>query len=114
MSFMQATSQVWPSVVSSQPWPSKGVSYTYEHRGYVRPEKLEYWLRETFGHGASKYVVFNSRIYIKAPRKPTEVRTPLSHTLLPSSAPSEHAGQLRWIEPWVFEGQTSADQIFPP
>ncbi|KIX10393.1 uncharacterized protein Z518_01475 [Rhinocladiella mackenziei CBS 650.93] len=60
----------WPSAVRNIKWPTEGVMYTYEHRGYIRPEKLEYWLTQLFGPGKAKYVLFNQRLYIKSPRKP--------------------------------------------
>jgi len=49
---------VWPKAVRTiVQWPPDGVSYTYEHRGYIRPEKLEHWLMELFGPGKAKYAV---------------------------------------------------------
>jgi hypothetical protein len=47
----------WPRTVRDITWPEGGVSYTYEHRGYIRPEKLEYWLTQLFGLGEAKYMV---------------------------------------------------------
>lgn len=50
----------WPRTVRDIKWPEEGVSYTYEHRGYIRPEKLEYWLTQLFGPGKAKYMVCRS------------------------------------------------------
>lgn len=51
------THSVWPRTVRDIKWPEGGVTYTYEHRGYIRPEKLEYWLTQLFGPGKAKYMV---------------------------------------------------------
>jgi hypothetical protein len=51
------THSVWPRTVRDITWPEGGVTYTYEHRGYIRPEKLEYWLNQLFGPGKAKYMV---------------------------------------------------------
>ncbi|KIW56845.1 hypothetical protein PV05_05466 [Exophiala xenobiotica] len=61
----------WPSVVQKVSWPKDGVTYTFEHRGYIRPEKLEYWLTTLFGPQRAKYMLFNQRLYVKSPRQPT-------------------------------------------
>lgn len=61
----------WPDSISSLSWPRDGIMYSYEHRGYIIPDKLECWLNRAFGVGKAKFVLFNQRIYIKAPRKPT-------------------------------------------
>ncbi|KAK5467374.1 hypothetical protein LTS15_000346 [Exophiala xenobiotica] len=63
---------VWPNTIRGMSWPKDGMTYSYEHRGYIRPEKLEHWLTTAFGVNKAKYVIFNSRIYIKAPRQPTD------------------------------------------
>jgi hypothetical protein len=76
---LDANAPSWPGVVLKQPWPKDGVSYIYEHRGYVRPDKLKYWLGQAFP-GKAKCVVFNERIYVKAPRRPDDV----SFSFLPS------------------------------
>ena len=113
---MNAAHHVWPTSIKELSWPRDGIMYSYEHRGYIIPEKLEHWLNQAFGFGKAKYVVrfflvfphttfsttrvcvaiiekpsifliffgvlvneyffpqlFNQRIYIKAPRKPTSV-----------------------------------------
>ncbi|KAF7508764.1 hypothetical protein GJ744_008641 [Endocarpon pusillum] len=62
---------IWPNNIRNLKWPNEGVTYSYEHRGYMAPEKIEHWLLKAFGDGNGKYVLFNERIYIKAPRKPT-------------------------------------------
>ncbi len=49
---------IWPPAVRTGiTWPADGVMYTYEHRGYIRPEKLEHWLVELFGEGRAKCIV---------------------------------------------------------
>ena len=69
------SSKTWPREMRALDWPVGGVSYTYQHRGYVRPEKLAYWLQQTFGHDETNHRVFSGYIYVKAPRQPNEVST---------------------------------------
>ena len=57
---MEAQSAAWPRNISQLYWPKDGIMYSYEHRGYIRPEKLEVWLRKAFGEGKAKYVVSQS------------------------------------------------------
>jgi hypothetical protein len=47
----------WPTIIRTLPWPSEGDTYSYEHRGYIKPEKLEHWLLQAFGPNKAKYVV---------------------------------------------------------
>lgn len=57
-------------------WPTRGVSYTYaNHPGYKRPEKLKYWLEQTFAEGESMHRIFSGYIYVKSLRQPTDVST---------------------------------------
>jgi hypothetical protein len=49
----------WPSNILGLSWPKEGITYSYEHRGYIRPEKLEYWLMTAFGPTKAKYAVSN-------------------------------------------------------
>jgi hypothetical protein len=42
---------------TERPWTSEGDTYSYEHRGYIKPEKLEHWLLQAFGPNKAKYVV---------------------------------------------------------
>lgn len=67
----------WPSSIRSLPWPRDGISYSYEHRGYIKPDKLELWLNRAFGPDKAKYVLIHGRIYVKAPRRPNSVRPSL-------------------------------------
>jgi hypothetical protein len=48
---------VWPNFVRTMDWPKEGTTYSYEHRGYIRPEKVELWLLKAFGPGKAKFVV---------------------------------------------------------
>ena len=48
---------VWPNSIKELSWPRDGIMYSYEHRGYIIPEKLECWLNKAFGVGKGKYVV---------------------------------------------------------
>jgi hypothetical protein len=48
---------VWPNTIRGMSWPKDGMTYSYEHRGYIRPEKLEHWLTTAFGVNRAKYVV---------------------------------------------------------
>ena len=93
-----STSEVpWPRQLSQQTWPAEGVQFSYEHRGYVKPVRLGLWLEKAFGKDIARYQVslhypksamwcvfdgiklirrlqlFNQRLYVKAPRKPTNV-----------------------------------------
>ena len=47
----------WPASIKQLGWPSQGITYSYEHRGYVRPEKVEHWLKSAFGSNRAKYAV---------------------------------------------------------
>lgn len=47
----------WPDSISSLSWPRDGIMYSYEHRGYIIPDKLECWLNRAFGVGKAKFVV---------------------------------------------------------
>jgi hypothetical protein len=38
-------------------WPRDGLTYSYENRGYIKPEKVALWLSKAFGEGNAKYVV---------------------------------------------------------
>jgi hypothetical protein len=38
-------------------WPKEGITYSYEHRGYIRPEKVELWLQKAFGVDKARFVV---------------------------------------------------------
>ncbi|ERF76781.1 hypothetical protein EPUS_02320 [Endocarpon pusillum Z07020] len=75
---------IWPNNIRNLKWPNDGITYSYEHRGYMAPEKIEHWLLKAFGDGNGKYVLFNERIYIKAPRKPTSVSQSLAVNIPPS------------------------------
>ena len=46
---MEAQRVTWPSNVRNLPWPKTGITYSYENRGYVHPEKLKCWLEKAFG-----------------------------------------------------------------
>src|SRR3954454_13484110 len=39
----------WPSNVRNLQWPKTGITYSYENRGYIIPDKLERWLEKAFG-----------------------------------------------------------------
>jgi hypothetical protein len=47
----------WPHFIRSLDWPQDGITYSYEHRGYIRPEKVELWLNKAFGQNKAKFVV---------------------------------------------------------
>jgi hypothetical protein len=53
---------VWPTFVQNMEWPKDGMTYSYEHRGYLRPEKIELWLKKAFGPGKARFVVSDSSI----------------------------------------------------
>lgn len=46
---MEAQRVTWPSQVRNLPWPQTGITYSYENRGYIHPEKLQCWLEKAFG-----------------------------------------------------------------
>jgi hypothetical protein len=48
---------VWPKFVRNMDWPKDGIMYSYEHRGYIRPEKVDLWLRKAFGEENAHFVV---------------------------------------------------------
>lgn len=53
----------WPQNIRQLHWPRDGITYSFEHRGYIRPEKLDLWLKKAFGEGNAKYVV-SSRLFV--------------------------------------------------
>ena len=48
---------IWPNFVRNMEWPRDGITYSYEHRGYIRPEKVELWLQKAFGDENARFVV---------------------------------------------------------
>jgi hypothetical protein len=48
---------IWPNNIRKLEWPSEGITFSYEQRGYIAPEKIEHWLIHAFGPGNGKYVV---------------------------------------------------------
>jgi hypothetical protein len=48
---------VWPTTVQNLAWPEDGLTYSYENRGYIKPEKVGRWLSKAFGEGNGKYAV---------------------------------------------------------
>ena len=50
---------VWPNHIRELQWPSSGIEYSYEHRGYIEPKKVEQWLLKAFGASRAKYVVIS-------------------------------------------------------
>jgi hypothetical protein len=67
---MESQRIAWPSNIRDMSWPKTGITYSYENRGYIKPEKLQRWLEKAFGgrdkadyrvgreHGYKKPVVF--------------------------------------------------------
>jgi hypothetical protein len=53
----------WPTSIKSLSWPRDGIMYSYEHRGYIIPAKLEHWLNQAFGVGKAKYVVRSNFLF---------------------------------------------------
>jgi hypothetical protein len=54
---MNGPNAAWPRNIASLAWPATGITYSYEHRGYIKPEKLERWLAAVFAPGQAKSVV---------------------------------------------------------
>jgi hypothetical protein len=54
---MDSREPVWPNNIKNLSWPRDGITYSYEQRGYIKPEKLARWLEKAFGQGTAKYVV---------------------------------------------------------
>ena len=54
---MDSREPVWPNNIKSLSWPRDGITYSYEQRGYIKPEKVARWLEKAFGQGTAKYVV---------------------------------------------------------
>jgi hypothetical protein len=54
---MDSREPVWPNNIKSLSWPQDGITYSYEQRGYIKPEKVACWLEKAFGQGTAKYVV---------------------------------------------------------
>lgn len=48
---------VWPTIIQNLPWPEVGLTYSYENRGYIKPEKVRLWLSKAFGEGNAKSAV---------------------------------------------------------
>jgi hypothetical protein len=53
----------WPSNVHNMPWPKTGITYSYENRGYIYPEKLQRWLERVFGGRDKADYVIGSVLY---------------------------------------------------
>ena len=54
---MDSREAVWPNNIKCLSWPRDGITYSYEQRGYIKPEKVARWLEKAFGQGTAKYVV---------------------------------------------------------
>lgn len=57
----------WPSNVRNMPWPKTGITYSYENRGYIHPEKLQRWLEKAFGGRDKADYVVGSVLYCTVP-----------------------------------------------
>jgi hypothetical protein len=66
---MDSREPVWPNNIKSLSWPRDGITYSYEQRGYIKPEKLARWLEKAFGQGTAKYVVRRSFISLHRPHE---------------------------------------------
>lgn len=44
-------------IVREMDWPSEGITYSYEQRGYIQPEKVNLWLTKAFGPNKASYEV---------------------------------------------------------
>jgi hypothetical protein len=53
---------IWPNNIRKLEWPNEGITFSYEQRGYIAPEKIEHWLVHAFGEGNGKYVVSALRL----------------------------------------------------
>jgi hypothetical protein len=56
---------IWPNNIRNLKWPSEGITYSYEQRGYMAPEKIEHWLLKAFGDGNGKYVVSALLLFLR-------------------------------------------------
>jgi hypothetical protein len=67
---MDSREPVWPNNIKTLSWPREGITYSYEQRGYIKPEKLARWLEKAFGQGTAKYVVRRLLISLHRPHEP--------------------------------------------
>ena len=89
---------VWPNFVCNMDWPKDGITYSYEHRGYIRPEKVELWLKKAFGVDKARYVVSSASIHARkgreAPSSGSDELTIVSFSCSMNGFISRHRGSL--------------------
>ena len=66
----QSGTHIWPTNIRNLEWPNTGITFSYEQRGYIAPEKIQHWLVQAFGEGNGKYVVSALHLCLWEDRRP--------------------------------------------